>query len=182
MAGEYRATEHAALHQNTNIVRSQPHDQPRNRDRELGWINKFTVIRNDGKSEPGQKHEGCEYFVLDLSHDPFAAPALRSYAAACKKTYPHLAADIMEKVNNEDLQGITGELIGYANHCMHTGQEQVADLIYRALPYIEAEGVVIDKDALAALLDSRSAINQMVGVSDENDSYYQAANNALEAK
>ena len=34
-----------------------------------GLYDKFYVKRTDGKSEPGQKHENCKYFVLDLTHD-----------------------------------------------------------------------------------------------------------------
>lgn len=71
-------------------------------DRDRGVYNKFTVTRNDGSSEPGGKHEGCEYFVLDLTHDPFAMPALRAYAANCAKKYPQLAADLREKLPDVD--------------------------------------------------------------------------------
>lgn len=45
------------------------------------------------------KHYGCEYFVLDLAHDKFAAPALEAYADACEKEYPLLAADIRSKIS-----------------------------------------------------------------------------------
>lgn len=60
----------------------------------LGIYGKFTVTRNDGKSAPGEKHERCEYFVLDISHDPFAIPALKAYADACRESYPALARDL----------------------------------------------------------------------------------------
>lgn len=45
-------------------------------ERTTGLYRKFIVTRTDGKSAPGQKHDGCDYFVLDLTHDPHAAPAL----------------------------------------------------------------------------------------------------------
>jgi hypothetical protein len=61
---------------------------------ERGLFRKYNVERTDGSSAPGGKHHGCEYFVLDLSHDPFAPPALRAYAAACAAEYPALAADL----------------------------------------------------------------------------------------
>ncbi len=57
----------------------------------------FGIKRTDGKHRKGQKHEHCEYFVLDLTHDPFAVPALLAYAKACKKDYPKLASDLAEK-------------------------------------------------------------------------------------
>jgi len=63
-----------------------------------GLHRKFIVTRTDGKSAPGQKHDGCDYFVLDLTHDPHAAPALRAYADSCRADYPLLAADLDAKV------------------------------------------------------------------------------------
>lgn len=73
------------------------------KERELGHLSrglypKFSrVERADGGHLPGRKHFGCEYFVLDLSHDPFAIPALKAYAAACAKTFPKLAEDLLGK-------------------------------------------------------------------------------------
>jgi len=63
-------------------------------DRTRGLYGKFRIERTDGKSAPGEKHDGCEYFVLDLTHDPHAPPALRAYADACRAGYPLLAADL----------------------------------------------------------------------------------------
>jgi hypothetical protein len=60
----------------------------------LGLYGKFDVKRTDGKDEPGQKHHGCQYFVLDLTHDPFALPAIRAYADACRDEFPVLAIDL----------------------------------------------------------------------------------------
>jgi hypothetical protein len=59
-----------------------------------GIYNKFIVERTDGKSSPGEKHHGCEYFVLDIDHDPHAIPALKAYADSCDAEYPLLAKDI----------------------------------------------------------------------------------------
>lgn len=67
-------------------------------DKTRGLYGKFTVTRNDGTSEPGGKHEGCDYFVLDLTHDPFALPALKTYMLACMKDYPLLAGDLYDKI------------------------------------------------------------------------------------
>lgn len=61
----------------------------------LGIYGKFTVTRNDGQSAPGEKHERCDYFVLDITHDPFALPALQAYAEACRAGgYAQLADDL----------------------------------------------------------------------------------------
>lgn len=66
-------------------------------DRTRGLYEKFHVERTDGKSDTGEKHDGCEYYVLDLDHDPHAAPALEAYATSCEKEYPALAADLRYK-------------------------------------------------------------------------------------
>lgn len=62
-----------------------------------GIYNKFNVTRTDGRHAAGEKHEACEYFVLDLSHDKHALPALAAYAASCKSDYPLLSADLRSK-------------------------------------------------------------------------------------
>ena len=74
-------------------------------DRNRGIYNKFLVERRDGKSEPGEKHHGCEYFVIDYSHDPFAAAALTAYANACEEKYPWLADDLRNIVDSLNGEG-----------------------------------------------------------------------------
>ncbi len=59
-----------------------------------GLYGKFMVKRADGTHRPGEKHENCQYFVLDITHDPFAAPALLAYAERCRDEYPQLSADL----------------------------------------------------------------------------------------
>lgn len=54
-------------------------------------MDKFVVRRSNGSSRKGKKHHGCEYFVLDINHDPFATAALKAYAVACSQAYPQLA-------------------------------------------------------------------------------------------
>lgn len=56
---------------------------------------KFIVKRTDGLDSPGNKHESCRYFVLDIDHDPHARPALAAYAADCAATRPNLARDLL---------------------------------------------------------------------------------------
>jgi hypothetical protein len=57
-------------------------------DRTRGLYGKFFVERTDGKSAPGERHDGCEYYVLDLHHDKYAVAALRAYAEHCQDEYP----------------------------------------------------------------------------------------------
>lgn len=63
-------------------------------DKTKGLYNKFIVLRTDGKSEEGQKHHGCQYFVLDINHDPHAKAAILAYANSCEQEYPLLATDL----------------------------------------------------------------------------------------
>lgn len=63
-------------------------------DSTRGLYSKFVVTRTDGKSESGQKHHDCQYFVLDVDHDPHARKALTAYMKSCEADYPLLAADI----------------------------------------------------------------------------------------
>lgn len=60
----------------------------------VGLYEKFSVRRTDGSSGIGQKHHGCRYFVLDLTHDIHAPKALRGYIESCAADYPVLAADL----------------------------------------------------------------------------------------
>lgn len=64
--------------------------------RQKGLHQKFVVRRTDGTNRKGEKHHGCDYFVLELTHDTFAAAALLAYADACETEYPELAADLRE--------------------------------------------------------------------------------------
>lgn len=73
-----------------------------------GIHQKYRVERTDGSSKPGGKHAECAYFVLDLEHDPFAIPALRAYAEACRERYPILAFDLDNICNMADRNGSFG--------------------------------------------------------------------------
>lgn len=63
---------------------------------EQGLHQKYIVQRTDGTDAPGEKHDGCEYFVLDLTHDPVAVKALWAYAVNCRDN-PTLAADLFDR-------------------------------------------------------------------------------------
>jgi len=64
----------------------------------IGLYRKFEVTRTDGRSEVGEKHHNCAYFVIDMDHDRFAAPALLAYANACEAEFPLLAQDLREAI------------------------------------------------------------------------------------
>ena len=67
--------------------------------RDVGLFNKFSVARIDGTDAPGEKHHGCDYFILDMTHDQHAIPAVLAYAESCKVDYPVLASDLFKKVS-----------------------------------------------------------------------------------
>lgn len=67
-----------------------------------GLFRKFDVRRVDGSDQPGGRHHGCSYFLLDLSHDQHAPAAMRAYAAACRATHPQLADDIERMLDEQD--------------------------------------------------------------------------------
>lgn len=60
-----------------------------------GLYEKYTVYRNDCSDMEGGKHQNCQYFVLDMTHDPHSKPALLAYADACERDgYHALARDL----------------------------------------------------------------------------------------
>lgn len=71
-------------------------------DATRGLYKKFEVHRTDGTDAVGCKHYGCEYFVLDLTHDPHARAALAAYAESCAEDYPLLARDLRATINKEE--------------------------------------------------------------------------------
>lgn len=74
-----------------------------------GLYQKFLVNRVDGSDSVGGKHEGCRYFVLDITHDEHAPAAMQAYANSCKNTHPELAADIeAEFGKSEELIDVFG--------------------------------------------------------------------------
>ncbi len=64
---------------------------------QAGVYHKFNVSRTDGRDQLGGDRYGAEYFVLDVTHDKFAKPALAAYAAACRNDYPALADDMVRR-------------------------------------------------------------------------------------
>lgn len=69
-------------------------------DKSRGLYEKFIVRRADREDRPGYKHNGCQYFVLDITHDPHATPAALAYADSCEADYPQLASDLRLICNN----------------------------------------------------------------------------------
>jgi hypothetical protein len=74
-----------------------PERDPTKTDAQQGLYGKFRIERTDGSSATGCKHHGCDYFVLDVTHDKCAPPALAAYAAAVERTHPLLAADMRSR-------------------------------------------------------------------------------------
>ena len=87
------------------------------KDTERGVYTKYFGLRRvDGTDGPGQKHEHCQYFILDLTHDPYAQAAIKAYIAACICTHPHLASDLEQWLfTRKPLVGISGTCPLYKN-------------------------------------------------------------------
>jgi hypothetical protein len=58
-----------------------------------GVYHKFNVSRTDGADQPGGKHDGCWYFVLDPTHDLQARVALGIYAELARQNHREPLAD-----------------------------------------------------------------------------------------
>lgn len=67
-------------------------------DKMRGRYAKFKVERLD--PEAAARHVGCDHFVLDLTHDPLAIPAIETYRrAAMAAGYRKLAEDLEDRLS-----------------------------------------------------------------------------------
>ncbi len=95
-------------------------------DTEQGLFKKFVVLRTDSSDSPGGRHCGCEYFVIDINHDPCAKPALLAYAEAVRLTHPVLAEDMISRYQ---LSGLTPANLEYLNkHSEQYGLNKPAEI------------------------------------------------------
>lgn len=86
-------------------------------DKTRGLFGKFNISRTDGSDKVGSKHQGCEYFVLDATHDPIAIVALRAYAdAAVLAGYELLAADLEKMIERGTLRRALEESVKLQSH------------------------------------------------------------------
>lgn len=66
-----------------------------------GLGQRYTVRRVDGRDGPGEKHDGCDYFVLDLTHDEMARQAFLHYARLVRRDQPELWADAITLMQHQ---------------------------------------------------------------------------------
>lgn len=52
------------------------------KEEQESFINVYERFYVEKKNDPEGKHSECVYFVLDLTHDPYAIVALATYAEA----------------------------------------------------------------------------------------------------
>jgi hypothetical protein len=91
---------------------------------------KYQVTRTDGSDGPGGKHEGDSYFVLDITTDPYALPALRAYAVACAKTHPELANDLLRLViEREDVRPDITMVAVESSNVQRVGYDAVSQVL-----------------------------------------------------
>lgn len=103
---------------------------------ETGLYAKFNVHRADGRDAPGGDRHGAQYFVLDITHDPHAAAAVRAYADECEEAYPALAADLRAAVNRVRL----GEFIAVPETTLPDGSVVPAFRVAQYLATRHADG------------------------------------------
>jgi len=80
--------------------------------RRTGLYGKYRVTRNDGRDAPSGDRVGASYFVLDATFDPYALPALATYAESCRAEYPNLALDMVLEYG---LLAVRHEPVAYAS-------------------------------------------------------------------
>lgn len=67
---------------------------------------KYAVMRMDREDRPGYKHDNCQLFVLDITHDPHARVAARAYADSAERDgYGKLATDLRYAVHEAETAG-----------------------------------------------------------------------------
>ena len=103
--------------------------------REQGLFHKFNVSRVDGSDQPGGKHHGAEYFVLDLTTDKHAWPAIAAYAESCAAEYPALAADLLAKLIEHT--GVLSEFVTVPETTLPDGTMVPA---FQVMRYLAAQG------------------------------------------
>lgn len=113
-----------------------------------GLYQKFIVTRTDGRSAEGEKHHGCEYFVLDCDHDPHAPVALRAYAKSVESENPKLAADLIAQAGCVALRT---NLALAASAGEGRDLRTIRDTVVRLMG--EAMDVSLSHDALMAKVD-----------------------------
>ena len=108
--------------------------------RETGLFKKFNVTRTDGSHRPGGKHDGCDYYVLDLSHDVHAMPALEAYivSLASADTHPILLKELITKYMNnvdedfgpeEDILVAANRLVGLLTKANNVDPDTLTNLV-----------------------------------------------------
>ncbi|KVN83456.1 hypothetical protein [Burkholderia ubonensis] len=98
-----------------------------------GTFRKYDVRRVDGRDAPGGDREGDEYFVLNLTRDPHAKPAIEAYMRSCAAAFPQLAADLAARAP-EHAHAVSPA--GQHGHGVPVEQ--------RVQPYLEADGGMLD--------------------------------------
>ncbi len=125
-----------------NTDKPTPEPAPEAPKAERGLYDKFVVRRRDGRDAPGQKHDGCRYFVIDMDHDEHAKDALRAYAENCSTDLPALADDLREWLGDPPLPAPEAPATEYEFY-----ERQKAEILRRQQP---AERGGADAPLLAA--------------------------------
>lgn len=128
-------------------------------DKARGLYEKFYVKRADGRGAPGQKHNECEYFVLDLTHDPHALPAVRAYAVSCAEDYPTLALEVLQRALECARQ--RGETPEAEPLCKVCGQDWGAEEADQRCTYAECPYLVDMQTPAAAVVETKIVMQEV---------------------
>jgi hypothetical protein len=120
-----------------------------------GIFRKFEVRRVDGSDQPGGKHHGCRYFVLDMDHDAHAPAALRAYADSCANSHPQLAADLRTEFGKGE--GVAARKLDAARGWIEDREH--GDNCFVSNQYVGDQGSRCNcgKDAILGYLESDTA-------------------------
>ena len=69
-----------------------------------GLYQKYTVKRTDGRDALGERHHGCKYLVLDLTHDKYARIAAVYYAQRIINVNPTFSKELYDWATDIGLQ------------------------------------------------------------------------------
>lgn len=137
-----------------------PNENETSDQKAIGLYNKFSVRRTDGKDIEGEKHFGCEYLVLDLTHDPLAYYPVRAYAANAERAgYKKLSDDLYAKAENMRIRGVCPKIVNDAKERFDAQAEIQRNLIldaerYRYLRDEDKWGDDGEEHSFAALAES----------------------------
>lgn len=156
-----------------------PPRDPTKTNEQQGLFRKFIVRRTDGSDAPGGKHHGCDYFVLDVTHDRHAKAALAAYADAIEATHPRLASDMRTR------WGLAAGDAGMPVVAQVSTSVGLHDDFRHGLFWFKAASKLQPSDYLVSQRDAQAAIaalqEEIAQLQQSRDTYFAERNSARDA-